>query len=366
MATKGYPSYYAYAPPAFGPGGKPVYGSYGNTQRVGKRGDLPPQTPGFVTPQMQPREKVSVWAVWWNEFWGSLFFALVGRLFVAVVGGSVAASAGLGLLGNAFTNAFAFFAASVLFGSVSGGHFNPAITLAVWMIEFATYYIFGRRQFGVFRAADTATKKPIQSRELRWYAVWYPLLYPLLQFVAFLIAALLIWGILPGGSRSAPIALGIPFKGPITGNNGKIFGAEILFGFLLIGGFVILGKQFGSSSMMWQATRSMVFGFWYFVLILAFAGFAGGVGNPGLWLAFAIVSGRYTHWWIFLFPFFIAAILVAFFCWIHWWIGHIPAKTILSTFRGGKYEITLNNMPPGAVVYGGQGKAAQSVYNYAL
>lgn len=361
MASKGRNSAYSYYTTT--PGGKPVYGGM---RRVGANGDLPGQTTGFVTPQMPPREMIAVWAVYWNEFWGTFFFSVVGRLFVAAFGGSVVAGTIPTVFGNAFANAFALFGAMVIFGSASGGHFNPAVTLAVWLIEFATFYIFGRRQLGVFRgmlvtAPEPETKKgepavvelpSRQQRQLRWYAVWYPLLYPVFQLAAFFLAALSIWGIMPGGSRSAPIELGIPFKGPITGNNNKIFGAEVLGSFLYITGFVLLMKLFGGQSIMQQTLRALVFSFWYFVLILTFAPWAGAVWNPFLWLAFFAVSGRSRHWWIFFWPAFIAAIGAALFCWIHFWISQIPVMHFSRTIGGRRFEIALDRMPPGHASYG--------------
>lgn len=330
------PGYATYNLP---PGVKPVY--------AGNHDDLPPQTAGYVTPQMVRRQHVSVWAVWWNEFWGSLFYAFVGRLFIAASGGSTISGTIPFIYGNALTNGLAYFACLAIFGAVSGGHFNPAITLAVFFIEFATFYFFRSEKIRYSgEQREIAEKEKIEARELRWYAVWIPVLYPLLQFVAFIFAALLIWAIVPGSPRSSPIDLGIPYSTSFA-SDGQNFGAELLGSFLFIGGFVLLMKLFGSSSWKIQLMRALAFGIWFFVLILAFAPWAGAVWNPGLWLAFAIVSGRFKEWWIFLFPPLIASFVVAIFSWVHWWMSQIPRRQWLKKRRIGGYEVEIlaNRMP---------------------
>ena len=56
-------------------------------------------------------------------------------------------------------------------------------------------------------------------------------------------------------------------------------------------------------------------------LFLVFAPWAGALWNPTLWLAFAIISGRWTDWWILLWPAFISSFAAAVFCFVHWWIS---------------------------------------------
>ena len=340
------------------PQGKPVYG---NARQIASNGasDVPGQTTGFVTPQLPPREDVSVWAAYWDEFLGSFWFLMLGRLFVAVQGGSVVNGVVPGVYGNAFANGFALFTAILLFGTVSGGHFNMAVTFCVWMVEFATYYIFGTKRMRVFQGKD-----PRQKRTLRWYTVWYPIAYPFFQLLGFFLAVLIIWGIMPGGSRSLPIELGIPLKGTATGNNGKIFGAEIMGSFFYLTGFVMLMKLFGSQNILYQFARSFAMGFLHFTLVIVFAPWAGAVWNPLAWLAFAAVSGRFTHWWLFVWPSLISSIIVAILCWVHWWIHQIPQKPL---FQGSeRFQLMLNQIPAGTVVYGKAGPATTpGMYNYA-
>ena len=317
--------------------------------------DVPGQTAGFVTPQMRPRAETSTWLKLWNEFWGSFWITLVGKLMVAAVGGSVIASTGVGLIMNAFANAFVLFVVMIVYGTASGGHFDPFVTFSVWLIELATYYIFGNRKLGVFRGklvknteGDWVEPKTIRdgfvARELHWYSVWIPLLYPIFQILGFFLAAGILVAILPGGSRKSPIELGMPFKGPFVGDNGKIWGAQFIASTMFIGTFVLLMKYFGGQGHVTQAIKALVMGFANFVLILAFGGYAGGDWNAGRWFALAVVSGRWNEWYLFATPGFFAAIFVAIYCWIHWWIGHIPRITGKRTIKGRELEYAFQQM----------------------
>ncbi len=350
--------YASYSPP-----NGQMYGTVGD-----KAQDLPGQTTGFVTGQMKPRSETSVWLKFWNEFWGSFLITLVGRLMVAAVGGSFAASAGIGLILNAFVNSFILFVCMVVFGTASGGHFDPAITFTIWMIEMATYYIFGWRRFGIFRGKlvkdsegnwvePETIKEGFTPRNLHWYTVWIPLLYPIFQLLGILLAGLILWGILPGGSLSSPINLGIASKGPLVGDNGKIWGAQFIASIMYIGAFVLLMKYFGGQGHVTQAIKSLVMGFAAFVLILAFGGYAGGDWNSARWLVLAAISGRWKHWYVFATPSWLATFVVAFFCWVHWWIGHIPRRTIR---RGKKFSLTFAQMQQLKL----QQQQQTNVYNY--
>ena len=350
--------YASYSPP------QQLYGKVGDNAQ-----DLPGQTAGFVTGQMKPRSETSTWLKLWNEFWGSFWITLVGRLMVAAVGGSFAASAGVGLILNAFVNAFMLFVCMVVYGTASGGHFDPAITFTIWMIEMTTYYVFGWEGLRIFRTADVPDpnnpKKLIPGkiregftvRKLHWYNVWIPLLYLIPQIFGMFLAAFILAGILPGGSLSSPINLGIASKGPLVGGNGKIWGAQFIASMMYIGVFVLLMKYFGGQGHVTQAIKSLVMGFAAFVLILAFGGYAGGDWNSGRWLALAAISGRWKHWYLFATPSWIASFVVAFYCWIHWWIGHIPRRTFR---RGKKYSLTLAEMQQ--LKYQQQQQA--NMYNY--
>lgn len=277
-------------------------------------GDVKPADIGFASPETAGRESTSYWGVLWNEFLGTFMYSFTARLFVAVFGGTTAAATIPTLYGAAFANAFAYFGAMATFGGISGGHFNPAITLTVMLVEFyARFHWFGKFNWG--NREEERGKSPWRS--------WIGLVpYIVVQLIAFLFSALLIWGLLRGSPRSAPIALGIPF---VTNNSsdGQTFGAELLGSFMFLVGYLLLLKMFGSDrSWMANAIRSLAFGFWYFALFMTFAFFAGAVWNPGLWLAYAFISGRYEDWWILFVPALVAAIAASVFCLIHWWIGN--------------------------------------------
>ena len=346
MANRTGKGYSTYTPPQ-------TYGTVGDQAQ-----DVPGQTAGFVTGQMKPRSETSTWLKLWNEFWGTFWITLVGRLMVAAVGGSFAASAGIGLVLNAFVNAFLLFVCMVVYGTASGGHFDPAITFTIWMIEMATYYIFGWRRFGIFRAnKGEKMRDGFAARKLHWYTPWVPLLYLIPQVLACFAAGLFLYLILPSGSLSNPINLGIASKGPFVGDNGKIWGAQFIASSMYIGAFVLLMKYFGGQGHVTQAIKSLVMGFAAFVLILAFGGYAGGDWNSARWLALAAFSGRWKHWYLFATPSWLAAIVVAFYCWIHWWIGHIP-RINTSYTRGLKtYKLSFEQMQQ-------QKQQNANVYNY--
>jgi arsenate reductase len=81
-------------------------------------------------------------------------FAGTGLLVTAVIGSGIMAATlspqdiGLQLLENSTATAFALAALILIFGPVSGGHFNPVLSLADWWL--------GRRTGTGLRAADLA------------------------------------------------------------------------------------------------------------------------------------------------------------------------------------------------------------------
>ena len=274
-----------------------------------------PATVGFLSPLLALRDRLPGRAAWWNEFWGSFWFAFTGRLFAAFFGGSVLAATIPTLYGTAFVNAFGYFMVMATFGAVSGGHFNASITLCIMIIELAVRWGW----FGDFHFAPGS--RP-------WRSWWGLLPYFVAQFIGFILAALLVWAFLPGTPLAAPIELGIPFVSGVV-SDGKTFGLEIVasFGYLTV--YVVLMKMFGGSTMwMSHAIRSLVFGFSYFALFLVFAPWAGALWNPTLWLAFAIISGRWVDWWILFWPAFISSFAAAAFCFVHWWISQPDAVKV--------------------------------------
>jgi hypothetical protein len=113
--------------------GKPVFGAQAGKAVLvaGKEVITHPGDPGFTTVQLPTRDRVSYLAVLWSEFLGTLLYATAARLFVGFFGGTTFAATIPTLYGTALSNSLAFMAAMVVFGGVSGGHFNPAITLCI-------------------------------------------------------------------------------------------------------------------------------------------------------------------------------------------------------------------------------------------
>jgi len=299
---------------------------------------------------------VSYWGVLWNEFLGTLVFGLMGRLFVAFFGGTAFAATIPTLFGTAFANAFTMFGSLMVFGAISGGHFNGAITLAVFLVElFARFGWFGTFNWEAER--DGHQKHP-------WRTLFGLLLYFPVQFVAYLGSALLIWGFMPGKPRHSPIALGIPV---VTGtvSNGKTFGVELVGAFLFIVAYLMLLKMFGNRgpphTKTWdqQVKRAGAFSLWYFALIVVFAPWAGAVWNPTLWFSFALISGHFYNWYVLLWPPLISGAAAALFILIHWWIGQTRGlrdlRKLQTTVRGTSAavhrfgrNIASSRIPPAA------------------
>lgn len=300
---------------------------------------ITPSDAGYLSPLLPENVhgggNVSYWGVLWNEFLGTLVFGLMGRLFVAFFGGTAFAATFPLLLGTAFANAFSMFGSLMVFGAISGGHFNGAVTLAVFLVElFARFGWFGTFNWEVER--DGHSKHP-------WRTLFGLLLYFPVQFVAYLGSALLIWGFMPGKPRRSPIALGIPV---VTGtvSNGKTFGVELVGAFLFIVAYLMLLKMFGNRgthhTKTWeqQFKRAGGFGLCYFALIVVFAPWAGAVWNPTLWLSFALISGHFYNWYVLLWPPLVSGAAAAVFVLIHWWIGQTRGlrdlRRLQTTVRG--------------------------------
>jgi len=270
---------------------------------------------GYLSPLLPIPKRISYLGVLWNEFLGTFFIALISRLFVAYFGGAAFASTIPTLFGSAIANTFSSFGALVMFGSISGGHFNPAVTLAIILIGLFT-------RLGAFgRYARNLEDESGNRHPWRTWLGLFP--YVVVQFIAFILAALLIWGFLPAGMhpRSLPIALGMPMVSGVA-SNGKTFGVEIVGSFLYLAGYLLFLFRFGSekhSSPQWE--RGAAVALYYFALIMAFSPWAGANWNPGLWLAFAIISGNWTNWWVLFLPPFISAVLASLFVIVHRSIG---------------------------------------------
>ena len=281
----------------------------------------------------------------WSELWGSCIFGLIMCLFVANYGGSIAARTMPVIYGSAFAGGFALFAATIAFGGVSGGHFNPAITISVMILEFVSWTgLFDalanrQRKLGKDEFKNKSDKHQINNTTFSEYAKRLAILtgYIVCQYIGYLIAAAIILSVLGGKALGGSTELGMPFVAAETPNvsHQRIFWAEIVGSVVFITGFLLSLKYFNVRNWGSVMQRATFLGFFYFVMILSFARFAGAVWNPALWVAFVTVGGRSRQFWILVLPSIIAGCIAPIFCVAHWFVSGFQPTEIpfLGSFK---------------------------------
>lgn len=94
---------------------------------------------------------------WAGELVGTFMFITVGASSVVIATGQLAPTSGL--LGVALAHALALAAAITAFAAISGGHFNPAVTLSAWIgrkitsadaLGYVAAQLFGALGAGIF------------------------------------------------------------------------------------------------------------------------------------------------------------------------------------------------------------------------
>lgn len=254
--------------------------------------DAPRATAGFLSKQLPPREATNLWFIYLAEFFGTAVYAMIRCLWVAGFGGSLIASAVPTVFGTGFADGFSYFFAITAFGVVSGGHYNPCITLAVMIVEIVNAMGFMR---GGGSGADS---KPKPSKGHAWYTL---LPFFLIQILADLMVVILIWGFMGSFGRDAPRFLGTPVVSS-TFSTARVFAANFVGSGIMVASYLILLKLFDASAPQLQILRAFAFGFLRFVLVMAFAPWSSALWNSSLWIALAVVSGRYSDWWLLFFP----------------------------------------------------------------
>ena len=276
----------------------------------------PRATAGFLSKQLPPREATNLWFIYLAEFLGSVVYAMARCLWVTNNGGSVIASAVPTVFGTGFADGFSYLVAITMFGIASGGHYNPAITLAVMIMEMVNAMGFMR--------TDSHTSKPKPSKGHPWYTL---LPFFLIQILAFLMVALLVWGFTGSFGRDAPRFLGTPVVSSIH-SNARVFAANFVGSGIMVGSYLILLKLFDASAPQLQIMRGLAFGFLRFVLVLAFAPWSSALWNSSLWIALAVVSGRYSDWWLLFFPSLFGSIFGVVVCIIYFFLSKPSASFI--------------------------------------
>lgn len=305
----------------------------------------PRATAGFLSKQLPPREATNLWFIYMAEFLGCTMYAMARCLWVTNNGGSLIASVVPTVFGTGFADGFSYFVAIAMFGVASGGHYNPAITLGVMIMEMVNAMGFMR--------TDSHTSKPKPSKGHAWYTL---LPFFLIQILAFLMVALLVWGFTGSFGRDSPRFLGTPVVS-IVHSNARVFAANFVGSGIMVGSYLILLKLFDNSAPQIQVLRGLSFGSVRFILVLAFAPWSLALWNSSLWITLAVVSGRYSDWWLLFFPSLLGSILGVVLCIVYFFLSKpstsfIPDDLMTDILSIGP-SAHYNNNPTDAEAGGG-------------
>ena len=217
------------------------------------------------------------------EAFGTFLFFFVGAGAV-VLGDYLAANGGTGpgLLGVALAHGLALAVLASALGAVSGGHFNPAVTLGVWIMGRIT---------------------PVGAA-----------LYVLAQLLGGLAAGLALKAIFADSWQASNI--GTPTLGPgITPLTGIVVEA-VLTGLLLL---VVIGTTVDSRG---PKLGGLAVGLAVTADILVGGPLTGAAMNPARWFGPAVAAGAYADWYV-------------------WWIGPaIGAVVAALVYRAALAEAT--------------------------
>jgi aquaporin TIP len=198
---------------------------------------------------------------------GAFFAELIGTLALVFLGvGSVVVTQGLGesglqsLVGIALAHGLTIAAFGSALGHVSGGHFNPAVTIAMLVA-------------GRINAAKS-------------------LLYIVAQCLGATIGAALLLAAMPTDWTSA-VKLGVPALAPnITVVGGLIL--EFVTTFFLV--LVIFGTAVDRRA---SKLGAILIGFTVAIDILAIGPLTGAAMNPARWFGPAIMGGHFENFWLY-------------------------------------------------------------------
>jgi MIP family channel proteins len=190
---------------------------------------------------------------------------LVGSfVFITIIIGSVVMTAAkladYGVLGTATAQGLALAAMVTAFAAVSGGHFNPAVTLSAFI-----------------------------GRKMAW-----------LDCVGYIVAQIA-GGIAAGAvmrftftdAQWRSVNLGTPGLNGVSAPKGMLL--EALFTFFLI--IAVWATGIDSRG---QKIAGIGIGFTLFAILLADFNITGGSVNPARFLGSAVISGHYTDWWVYI------------------------------------------------------------------
>jgi len=193
------------------------------------------------------------------EFLGTLMFVFIGA---GAVLSNDATNGGVGLLGIAFAHGLALAVVCFTLGGISGGHVNPAVTVAQWLL----------RKLSTITAFQYITA----------------------QLAGAVAAAAVLRGVFP--HARAILALGTPQLGVDVGQWTGILTETVLTFFLVLVVLIITDSEHESRS-----HAALTIGFMLTVAILIGGPVTGAALNPARAFGPALASGMWSHqlvYWI--------------------------------------------------------------------
>ena len=200
---------------------------------------------------------------------GTFLFFFLGAGAVILVQNSGDASAGL--VGVALAHGLALAILVSALGAVSGGHFNPAVTFAVWI---------------------TGRIEPMRAA-----------LYVVVQLAAAVLAGLALIYVFPESSWE-PVAVGTPALDP-TIDVARGIATEAILTMVLI--VAVFGTAIDPRA---PKIGGLAIGLAVAADIFMGGPLTGAAMNPARWFGPAVVSGTYTDWYV-------------------WWIGPLVGAAII-------------------------------------
>ena len=195
--------------------------------------------------------------------------------FALIFFGAGAALQGADLVGGALANGLAIGLMVTAVGHISGGHFNPAVTLSMLVT-------------GRISLAEGAR-------------------YMVSQLAGATAAALVLLAIFPSAITDAA-NLGVPAVGGNGISAGNALVAEIVTTFFLV--FVIYGVAVDKRGA-FSILAGLPIGLTISISVLAVGNVSGAALNPARWLGPALVSGTWDNFWIWILGPAVGAVLAA-------------------------------------------------------
>ena len=203
------------------------------------------------------------------EALGTFLFVFIGAGSV-VLGNSIQGADLGGLVGVAFAHGLALAVMVSALGPISGGHFNPAVTFAVWI---------------------TGRIEPMRAA-----------LYVVVQLAGALLAGLALQAVFNVAAWQ-PVATGTPAVSPVVGVNGAIVIEAILTVVLVIAVFGTAidprAPKVGGFAIGLAVTADVLMG----------GPLTGAAMNPARWFGPAASSGTFADWYV-------------------WWIGPLLGAAV--------------------------------------